>query len=178
MHWKRILTLVAIAGGLAALVTSAATTGRSRVTSPTGGNAQTKAAEASGAALAAEVARLRERLHPTTSPQRPVRNLFQFRSGPASRVMAPPPVAPPVVDVAIEVPAPLPPMKLIGIAEDADGNGGGHVIRTAIISGFGDLFLVKEGEPVTPRYRVGRISSDVVELTDVNDSTTVRLALK
>ena len=38
--------------------------------------------------------------------------------------------------------------------------------------------MVKEGETVTPRYRVAKISADVVELTDVIDDSTLRLALK
>ena len=38
----------------------------------------------------------------------------------------------------------------------------------AFISGGGQLFMVKEGDTVTPRYRVAKISADVVELTDVD----------
>ena len=66
-------------------------------------------------------------------------------------------------------------LKLSGIAEDAAPDG---PVRTAIISAFGQLFLVKEGENVTERYRVARISSDVVELIDLADGTTFRLALR
>ena len=66
-------------------------------------------------------------------------------------------------------------MRLSGIAEDATPDG---VVRTAIISGFGQLFLAKEGDPVTDRYRVVKISSDVVELTDLADRSTFRLALR
>ena len=49
---------------------------------------------------------------------------------------------------------------------------------TAIVSGAGQLFLVKEGENLTLRYRVIKISADVVELQDLGDKTTLRLALK
>jgi hypothetical protein len=66
-------------------------------------------------------------------------------------------------------------MRLSGIAEDATPDG---VVRTAIISGFGQLFLAKEGDQVTDRYRVVKISSDVVELTDLADRSTFRLALR
>ncbi len=66
-------------------------------------------------------------------------------------------------------------MKLSGIAEDVTADG---VVRTAIISAFGQLFLVKEGEPVTERYRVAKISSDVVELSDLTEGTILRFALK
>ena len=51
-------------------------------------------------------------------------------------------------------------------------------MRTAIISGDGQLFMVKEGEKVTPRYRVAKISADVVELLDLDDSrATARAAM-
>ena len=38
--------------------------------------------------------------------------------------------------------------------------------------------MVKEGEPLTLRYRVAKISADVVELTDVVDHSIRRLALR
>jgi hypothetical protein len=66
-------------------------------------------------------------------------------------------------------------VKLSGIAEDVTAEG---VSRTAIISGFGQLFLVKEGDSVTDRYRVAKISSDVVELSDLTGGAVLRLALK
>jgi Tfp pilus assembly protein PilP len=65
---------------------------------------------------------------------------------------------------------------LIGIGEDASAEG---PVRTAIISAPGQLFVVKVGDRVTPRYRVDRISADVVELTEVGaDGSTLRLALR
>jgi hypothetical protein len=176
MNSKRIVALVAIAGGLAALVTSAATAGRRRVAPTPVNGPEIKAVEESGAALAAEVNRLRERLHPTSMPQRPSRNLFQFRAVPPA-VRASPSLPAPVsstVEPSAAVPQ-APPMKLIGIAEDAGPDG---ATRTAIIAGANELFLVKEGESVTPRYRVGRILGDAVELTDLEQPGTIRLALK
>jgi len=38
--------------------------------------------------------------------------------------------------------------------------------------------MVKEGEAVTARYQVAKISADVVELSDVSDHTVRRLALR
>ena len=67
-------------------------------------------------------------------------------------------------------------MSLIGVAEDPGADG--VIVRTAIISGFGDLFLVKEGDPVTARYTVAKISGEVAELTDLTDASIIRLALK
>jgi hypothetical protein len=67
------------------------------------------------------------------------------------------------------------PLKLEGLAEDHGDQG---AVRTAIISGFGDIFLAKEGDNVTLRYRVAKISPDAVELTDLTDNTPLRLALR
>jgi hypothetical protein len=66
-------------------------------------------------------------------------------------------------------------LKLEGLAEDHNDQG---PVRTAIISGFGDVFLVKEGDNVTARYRVAKISPDAVELTDLTTDTPLRLALR
>ena len=69
-------------------------------------------------------------------------------------------------------------LKLIGVAEDTTTDG---LVRTTIISGPGQLYVVKEGDPVTSRYRVARISPDVVELDDLartGDASVLRLALK
>jgi len=73
------------------------------------------------------------------------------------------------------LPTSLPPLKLSGIAEDAGADG---PVRIAFISGEGQLFMVKEGETVTPRYRVTKISADVVELVDVAANSIRRLALR
>ena len=84
------------------------------------------------------------------------------------------PTAPALVE-APPLPPPLPPLKLVGIAEDPGADG---PQRTAILVGDGQLFTVKEGENVTARYRVARISVDVVELLDLNDNSLRRLALR
>ena len=174
MHWKRIFTFVAIGGGLAALATSA-TTARRRVVTIPPETAEMKATEARGAALDAEIQRLRERLHPTAVPQRPPRDLFSFERRSAAlpaTAAAPAPIAP--VEAPV-LPAP-PALTLIGLAEDQDDDG--RVVRMAIISGDRELFMVKEGQPVTARFKVGKISGETVELVDVNDNTILRLALK
>lgn len=175
MNWKRILTLVTIGGAVAALVTSAATTGRRPPDPSPDRGGSVRSVEDSGAALAAEIARLRARLHPSIAPQAPARNLFEYHARPAARGAVPPSAPAPVTVEPLPVP-PAPVLTLIGIASDADA--AGATIRTAIISGAGDLFLVKEGEAVTPRYRVVKISESVVELADTEQAATVRLALK
>jgi hypothetical protein len=85
---------------------------------------------------------------------------------------------PVVVATAIEVPRPM--LTLAGIAEDPGPEGGGPV-RTAIITGNGQLFLAKEGDTVTDRdveYKVGNISGDSAELTDLRDGSVRRLTLR
>jgi hypothetical protein len=126
------------------------------------------------ATLAAEVARLRDQRKSVPPPQQPGRNLFSFgrtvphgSSSETGRTLATGPKA--------EVPLALPTLRLAGIGEDVTPAG---VVRTAIISGTGEPILAKEGDQVTPRYRVLSISADVVELTDLGDGSVRRLALR
>jgi hypothetical protein len=109
-----------------------------------------------------EITRLRDRAGTGVSP-RVARNLFHFVT-PAPR---PVPVAL-VVNRASDTAAslPQPALKLIGVAEDAGATG---LIRTAIIAGPGQVYVVKEGDRVTSRYLVARISADVVELQDLGN---------
>ncbi len=162
-------------GALAVWLAAAATSDRRDVTQLA--IAAAAPVDASGAALAKEVARLRDRLRPGVPPSHG-RDLFQF--APLKKVKnAASPV--PIVASAASIDAmaaavpPPPALKLIGIAEDTTPDG---PVRTAIISGPGQLFLVKEGDPVTARYVVAQISPDVVELTDAADHSARRLALK
>jgi hypothetical protein len=172
MNWQRTL-FVGVGGGaiavwLAAAATSSPTPDRARY-------AETSAPmEARGAELAAEVARLRERLRPTATPlQR--RDLFNYRRGNPAASTSPESAAhSAAVDLAATLVAVLPQFTLVGLAEDAGADG---PVRTAIISGDGELFVVKEGDAVTSRYRVAKISADVVELTHSGAGTPLRLAL-
>jgi hypothetical protein len=173
MNLKRTATIGVVGGALAAWLASAA---NSSHPIPRPIITPTPPIDLRGAELADEIARLRERLRPTTSPSQPGRNLFTFRA-PRPRAAAPDIPAPAPAAVS-EAPAPrpaLPQLKLAGIAEDAGPDG---PIRTAIISGDGQLFMAKEGDPVTLRYRVAKISADVVELTDLTDNSVRRLALR
>ncbi len=159
---------------LAAWLAAAATTGVRDAVDPI--RVEAPAIDANADALASEIARLHEHLRPTTTPRQPVRNLFTY--GARQPRPAPPPVAPAAVTEGPRAgrPATLPPsLKLSGIAEDTSS---GAVVRTAVISAGGQLFLVKEGESVTTRFQVTRISGEVVELADLADGSTRRLALK
>jgi hypothetical protein len=134
--------------------------------------------DATGAALVSEVARLRERLRPSPTPRELARNPFAFRSPAARPRMAAVSASPPPTKGALTVTSLR--LTLAGIAEDSDAGGGGPV-RTAIISGNGQVFLAKGGDIVVDQdvaYRVGDISSDSVELSDLRDGSTRRLRLK
>lgn len=173
MNVKRTTTIVVFGGALAAWLAAAATYRGPDIGEPL--VLKSSAIDGRGAALAGEISRLHERLHPTARPPQAGRDLFSFvASRPRAVELVKTPAAALTEAPAIARPT-LPAMRLSGIAEDATADG---VVRTAIISGFGQLFLAKEGDPVTDRYRVVKISSDVVELTDLADRSTLRLALR
>lgn len=172
MNVKRIATIGG-AAALAAWLAAAANSGNRDLIEP--GVVNTPPIDTQGAALAGEITRLHERLRPSVAPRQPSRDLFSFAPRQAPPSLAPPPQARPVLTETIVARPPAPAVQLSGIAEDVTAGG---VVRTAIISASGQLFLVKEGEQVTARYRVVKISSEVVELTDLTEGTTLRLALK
>jgi len=173
MNLKRVFAFAITGGALAALIAGATTTGSRRAPLPPARDKRGGKSNLSGAALAVEIQRLHERLRPSTPPEQPSRNLFEYR---ARRSAASIDVQPTVVSSAAPaaVTAP-PPLELIGIATEGAGDA---TVRTAILSGFGQLFLVKEGERVNDRYRVVRIGADAVELVDANQSAPFRVALK
>ena len=175
MQVKRIAQFVVIGGAVAVWLAAAATSG-DRARRPAESNGATPA-DPRAAALAAEIAKLHERPKAVASPRQPARNPFVFVST-ARRTEAPHPG--PIRDTPTpesSTPTVAPPLalKLAGIGEDVTPAG---TTRTAIISGAGDLVLAKEGDTVAERYRVVRISSEVVELADVIDGSTRRLVLK
>ena len=175
MSFKRTATLLVIGAALAAWLYAAANSGVDSAPPLAAGN--TPPIDQRGAALATEIARLRDQLRPSAAPRQPSRNVFSY--GARAVPKAPPLPSPPVSTPALTEVVPLRPapqvVKLSGIAED---NTPGGWVRTAILSMGGQLYFVKEGEKVSDRFQVVKISSDVVELTDLTDNTTVRLALR
>jgi hypothetical protein len=172
MNARRAAIFVIVLAALAAWIAAAATSGVRDVRPLT--PSAPPAIDASGAALAGEIARLHDRLRPTSTP-RFGRDLFQFAAA-RPRVAAQTPPTPAVAPGLPPSPA-APALTLIGVAQDAAESG---TVRTAIISAPGQLLLVKEGDDVTvggSRYRVARISADAAELVAA-DQTTLRLALK
>jgi hypothetical protein len=170
----RTATLVLLAGAAAVWLAGAATSPAPPATALPSVKG-THDLDARSSALNVEAARLRERLRPTAAPHEPGRNLFAFRDKPIAH---PPAVVPTVLPqhLASRAPAPPPSYRLIGLAEDPEGTGGAE--RTAIISGSGELYLVKAGDSVTARYRVSRVDADGVELVDAVDGRSFRLTLK
>lgn len=87
--------------------------------------------------------------------------------------MAAPPAA--VADVSVPQQPVRPVLTLIGVAEDVTPDG---VVRTAIVSGLGDVFLVKAGDAVRARSRVEQVSGDAVQVVDTATTATTTLALR
>jgi hypothetical protein len=177
MNVKRTTIIFVAAVAFAAWFSAAMTPGRPPAASH---EIQPAAIDASGAALASEIARLRERLRPDATPRAGNRNPFVFRSReytrPAPRMNVP--AEPPKPDVPTEPTRST--LSLAGIAEDPDPAGNG-VARTAIIAGNGQVFLAKEGDTVTDRdvtLTVTKISADGAELIDPRDGSTRRLRMK
>jgi hypothetical protein len=172
MNFKRTAMIVVGGAVLVAWLAGAATSKRAN---PAPIVVPPQAIDARGLELSSEIARLRDRLHPTIAPSQPGRNLFTFKPAARSLITPSAPAAPaPPIEPANERPVDLP-LKLAGIAEEAAPDG---PERTAIISAPGQLFMVKVGEQVTARYRVAKIGADTVELTDIETGAARRLAMK
>jgi hypothetical protein len=174
MNLKQTATIVTTGGALAAWLVGGTTANHTVAPAPI---VQRTPVDTKSEELATEIGRLRDRLRPTTTPRQPGRNLFRFHVTP----VAPPPVIAPAAP-AVDMPPPAPtvmPMRLIGIAENPGADPAvDSPVRIAFISASGQLFNVKEGESILDLYRVTKITGDVVELTDVNDGTVRRLALR
>ena len=160
--------LIGVSGGALVVWIAAAATSPSRP--PTVPVASPGRLESSGAELAAEIARLHERLRPTVQPMQS-RDLFRYGSRSREAAVTPVEIAP-VEPLAPPVPA-APPLRLVGLAEDAAADG---PVRTAILSSPGGVLLVKDGDVVLSRYRVTKVSADAVDLIDA-DNRVLHLSL-
>jgi hypothetical protein len=169
MNVRRVVWYGVSALAIATWFASASTSGvRSPVVPPVPD--KHPALERSSAALQFEISRLHERIGPTVAPTRS-RDLFRFNVRAVRRPIA----AAPRPAVADTPPAPQrPALKLIGIAEDTTDAG---TVRTAIVSGLGDVFLVKPGETIAGQYQVEQVSADAVQLIDTATSGSTTLVL-
>lgn len=168
MNLTRTLTIGAAGGGLVTWLSWAAAPAAPRLDAQP---ARARAVEQSGAALAREIARLHERLRPDTTPSY-TRNVFAF---PPPQRLEPAPAAQETRAPALAMmPAP-PKLTLVGMAEDERADG---VMRTAIVSGGGALYLVTVGDELLARFRVEQLSADAALLRDLETGAEVYLALQ
>ena len=131
----------------------------------------------SSALLQSEIDRLHDRLSPAARPSHS-RDLFRFNA-PRPRRSTQAAAASAAIVAPVTAAAPVqeqpPALQLIGVAEDAAPDG---VVRTAILSGLGDVFLVKAGDVISGRFRVDQIAADAVQLTTISTSSVTTLALR
>ena len=122
-------------------------------------------------------ARIRDRQRESPAPREGGRNPFEYaRATATARPAAATPASLPAEALG---PPPAPPPPLFTLSGIADKTGAdGAVVRIAVISGLGQLFFAKAGDPVTARYTVSAITTDAVELRDVTTGETLRLALQ
>lgn len=173
MHLRRIVWIGVAALALASWMASASTSGVRPPVAPLP-PVKPGAVDRSMAALQSEIGRLHERLGPTAAPSKS-RDLFRFTTRAPRRPVAAVAVPPAVAD-AIVPPQPVKPsLTLIGVAEDVTPDG---VVRTAIVSGLGDVFLVKAGDTIRLQYRVEQVSGDAVQVVDTATAATLTLALR
>lgn len=126
--------------------------------------------------VARETERLRERMASVPTPRRGGRDPFRFQaSRPAISRPLPQYAAPVARAVPEETIAPTRPvLKLIGVAERQAPDG---PIRTAILSGASDVYILAIGDTVLGRFTVTAIEPEAVELTETITSAVARLAL-
>ncbi len=176
MSASRAAVLVVGGGLLAAWVAAAA--GGARSSAVATESARAVGARTADVPLPVGLDRLAARAATRRAYTPPRRNLFQFtgsRSAQAAQA-GDAFVAALASAAAAFVAAPPPPVwQLAGIAESRDGD---RIVRTAIISGQGTVFLVRDGEQLAGRFLVVRIESDTVALRDVRDGTSLTLRLK
>lgn len=125
--------------------------------------------------MQSEIDRLHDRLSPAARPSHS-RDLFRFNAPkPRRAAQAAIPIAAAVAVATAPVQEQPPALQLIGVAEDALPDG---VVRTAILSGLGDVFLVKAGDVISGRFRVDHVAADAVQLTTMSSSSVTTLALR
>jgi len=172
MNVRRVVWLGVSVLAVASWLASASTSGvRSRVVPPA--PHMPDRLDRSSAALQSEMTRLHDRIGPTAAPMKS-RDLFHFNVRTIRRPEKAATVSPEAAVSAPMLAAPRPVLKLIGIAEDDSENGSVH---TAIVSGLGDLFLVKTGETIAGQYHVDQVSADAVQITDTSTSAATTLVL-
>jgi hypothetical protein len=133
--------------------------------------------------IQSQARRLRAHLEAPPQPTLSGRNPFAFearanREPDADRVRASS-IARSLEAAFATTPPDPPPLRLSGIAEEpGTGENSAAPVRTAVLSGYGDVFLAKVGETIASRYEVTAIGADAVELKDLLTGLTIRLGLR
>ena len=106
-------------------------------------------------------------------PARHPRNPFRFgaRSVSGTPTHAAQPLPPADGLPLLPLPLAQPPLRLLGVVTLTGGT------KLAVISVGSDVLLVRTGETLVSRFRVGQIGEDAVELTDAVGERPMRLAL-
>jgi len=177
MTYSRSLVTVPVVAGVTAWLMASSGTTPAAPAPPTSTRAELDAARADE--IVAHAARLRSRL--AAMPARPgaTRNPFRFESRTRHsaehvvRTAAPQSRQGPGDDAAA-APVVRPELRLIGMAEDTTN---GETLRTAVVAGLNQVYLVHEGEQIAMRFLVKRIGVDAIEIEDLADSTPLRLGL-
>lgn len=131
-------------------------------------------AEQIAAEIQSQATRLRARLAAAPVPSAGGRNPFSFNEAAPARATHR--VTAAGVPEAVEAAEPVTvPLTLSGIAEDTSADG---TIRTAVLSGLGDVFLAKAGDTIASRFRIVAVGADAVEILDISSGATVRLGLR
>ncbi len=128
--------------------------------------------------LEREVTRLTARLEQAPRPRMPARNPFTLRPRvPVVAPVAPPTVSRPQLPSQRElagVPLGRPTVTLAGIGRERTPTGTRH---TAILSVAGRVVLAHVGDDVIGRYQVRTVSTDAVELLDLQEDVSLHLSL-
>lgn len=173
MNLRRVVWLGVSVLALASWMASASTSGVRPPVAPLP-PVKPGAVDRSMASLQTEIGRLHERLGPTAAPTRS-RDLFRFTTRARRRPIVAPAAAVAAASTVVPPPPVRPSLTLIGVAEDVTPDG---VVRTAIVSGLGDVFLVKAGDTIRLQYRIEQVSGDAVQIVDTATATTTTLALR
>jgi hypothetical protein len=123
----------------------------------------------------AQTERLRERLRNAPVPRQPVRNPFAFEARRSPNLAIAGADAGTVDETPVAASEEAPVLQLLGIAEERQAEG--DVRRTAILSGLGEVFLVRAGETFADRFRVNTVGVDAVQIVDLQFGRSFTLAL-
>jgi hypothetical protein len=120
--------------------------------------------------LNAETDRLQHRMARTPAVPSPGRNPFEF--APRARPVAPAAAAAAAALTSLlSTPPAKPSFTLVAIGQTGE-------TRTAIVSAFDQVLLLKVGDRIASRFRIDAIGADAVEIVDTADNTPIRIGMK